>query len=142
MMYLYRQIIIVFMKPDITTLDDVKLFVNEFYTRVAANELIGPIFAEKLHENWEPHLQKMYRFWQTILLHEHTYSGSPFLHHMRLPIYKEHFATWLSLFEHTISDHFEGPVAEEAKSRAGKMAIMFESKLNYLRSNPDTIPLV
>lgn len=130
------------MKPDIATIEDVRLFVDEFYALVGKNELIGPIFNEKLEGHWDAHLQKMYRFWQTILLHEHTYSGSPFMHHMKLPIYKEHFDTWLSLFHQTIDARFEGPVAEEAKSRAGKMAVMFEAKLDYLRSNPDTIPLV
>jgi len=130
------------MKPDIAAVEDIRLFVDEFYARVGKNELIGPIFNEKLEGHWDAHLQKMYRFWQTILLHEHTYSGSPFLHHMKLPIYKEHFSIWLDLFHQTIDTHFEGPVAEEAKSRAGKMALMFEAKLDYLRSNPDTIPLV
>lgn len=130
------------MKPDIAVIEDIRLFVDEFYARVGKNELIGPIFNEKLEGHWDAHLQKMYRFWQTILLHEHTYSGSPFLHHMKLPIYKEHFNTWLNLFHQTIDAHFEGPVAEEAKSRAGKMALMFEAKLDYLRNNPDTIPLV
>lgn len=130
------------MKPDIAAIEDIRLFVDEFYARAGQNELIGPIFNEKLEGQWDAHLQKMYRFWQTILLHEHTYSGSPFLHHMKLPVYKEHFNTWLGLFQETIDAHFEGPVAEEAKSRAGKMALMFEAKLDYLRSNPDTIPLV
>lgn len=130
------------MKRDISSIEDVRLFVDEFYGLVAQNPLIGPIFESKLAGNWTPHVEKMYRFWQTILLHEHTYSGSPFMHHMKLPIFKEHFGTWLELFNQTIDAHFEGEVAEEAKSRAGKMALMFESKLDYLRNNPDTIPLV
>ncbi|RQO30467.1 globin [Taibaiella sp. KBW10] len=130
------------MKNDIASIADVQLFVDEFYAAVGRDGVIGPIFEAKLQGNWTPHLEKMYRFWQTILLHEHTYSGSPFLHHIKLPIYKEHFELWLRLFHATIDKHFEGAVAEEAKSRAGKMAVMFEAKLDYLRNNPDTVPLV
>ena len=129
------------MKKDIESLEDVKLFVDEFYRLVDKNELIGPIFEEKIAGNWQPHLEKMYRFWQTILLPEHTYSGAPFAHHVSLPIYKHHFDAWLEMFYKTIDQYFEGPKADEAKERAGKMALMFQSKLEYMRANPHTFPL-
>ena len=52
-------------KKDILSLDDVKLLVDTFYTRVRADELLGPIFDERIQDRWERHLDLMYRFWPT-----------------------------------------------------------------------------
>jgi hemoglobin len=76
---------------DITTLEDIKLLVDTFYTKVQKDDFIGPIFKGKISNRWSEHLEKMYRFWQTILLEKHTYTGSPFPPHKHLPINKVHF---------------------------------------------------
>lgn len=126
---------------DITTLDDIKLLVNSFYQRVRENELLGPIFNGVIQDRWSEHLEKMYRFWQTILLEEYTYNGRPFPPHAQLPVEKLHFDTWLKLWHNTIDGHFQGPKADEAKWRGDKMAVMFLSKINYYRNNSAT-PLI
>ena len=59
------------MKRDIENLDDIKLLVNTFYGRIQKNLVLGPIFEEKVGGRWDQHLEKMYRFWQTILFNEH-----------------------------------------------------------------------
>ncbi|NGM65051.1 group III truncated hemoglobin [Sphingobacterium sp. SGR-19] len=123
-------------KADIQTLDDVKLMVNTFYGRVQEDHLIGPIFNTKLEGHWPEHLEKMYSFWQTILLDEYTYQGRPFPPHAQLPIEAEHFDRWLQLFDKTVDDLFAGPVAEEAKSRGRKMAALFQVKLDHIRQSP------
>jgi len=117
----------------ILTLEDVKLLVDTFYDKVREDQLLSPIFNEKIQDRWPEHLSKMYTFWQTILLGEHTYFGSPFLPHAKLPVAHEHFSRWLALFGETIDTLFTGQKAEEAKWRAGKMAEMFEFKINYNR---------
>ena len=103
---------------DITTLDDIKLLVNSFYSTVQKDEFIGPIFNEKIGDRWPEHLEKMYRFWQTILLEVHSYSGSPFPPHKHLPVDKEHFDRWMSIFITTVDSLFTGAIADEAKLRA------------------------
>ena len=125
----------------ITQLEDIKQLVDTFYRRVREDELLGPVFEEKIQENWPRHLDIMYRFWQTLLLEEHTYYGSPFIKHIPLPIDAQHFARWLDLFHQTVDELFAGEKAEEAKWRASRMAEMFEYKLNYLRRN-STKPLM
>ena len=60
------------MKKDIETLEDIQLMVNRFYEVVRKDELIGPIFDNIIQDRWPMHLEKMYRFWQTILLDERT----------------------------------------------------------------------
>eukprot|EP01038_Epipyxis_sp_PR26KG_P001891 gene1891-2670_t len=96
------------MKRTIENLDDIRFLVDTFYTRVRADELIGPIFNERIGERWPEHLDKMYRFWQTILLEEHTYEGAPFRPHADLPVHLEHFERWVALFEENLLQHFEG----------------------------------
>lgn len=81
------------------------------------------------------HLAKMYTFWQTILLGEHTYYGSPFPPHATLPVEKIHFETWLSLFYQTIDELFVGEKANEAKWRANKMAEMFQLKITQYKNS-------
>ncbi len=118
---------------DILNLQDVKLLVDTFYGKVRADDKLGPIFESRIGEHWPVHLDKMYRFWQTVLLSEHTYFGSPFPPHAQLPVDASHFGRWMELFTETVDNLFEGEKAKEAKWRAGKMAQMFLSKIEYYR---------
>lgn len=121
-------------QTDITTLEDIKLLVDTFYSKVQKDEFIGPIFNEKIGNRWPEHLEKMYRFWQTILLEVHSYSGSPFPPHKQLPVAKEHFDRWMQIFTATADSLFAGPLTEEAKLRAKNMAEMFHYKIDYFRN--------
>ncbi len=126
------------MKKDITNLSDIELLVNTFYSNIRADDYLGPIFNERIGDKWPEHLKKMYRFWQTILLDEYTYQGRPFAPHANLPVDKSHFDQWLTIFHKTTDQLFEGEKANEAKWRAGKMAEMFNYKINYIRENNST----
>lgn len=119
---------------DIKNIEDIKLMVDTFYSNVQKDEFIGPIFNEKIANRWPEHLEKMYRFWQTILLEVHSYSGSPFPPHKQLPIAKEHFDRWMEIFTETVDALFIGVVADEAKLRARNMAEMFNYKIDYFRN--------
>jgi len=128
-------------KEDIINLRDVETLVYTFYDKVKSDGLIGPIFNEKIKDNWDEHLAKMIRFWQTVLLGEHTYHGAPFAPHATLPVEKEHFDRWLLLFYENIGEQFKGPKAQEALWRAEKMAEMFQYKIAYFRAN-NSKPLI
>ncbi|NEU09529.1 group III truncated hemoglobin [Flavihumibacter sp. R14] len=123
---------------DILTLDDVKKLVDTFYAKVQQDPLLAPVFNERIQDRWTEHLEKMYRFWQTVLLEEQTYSGSPFMPHANLPVDNTHFREWLNLFEQTVTELFSGQKATEAIWRAEKMAQMFEFKIAHHRNNPYT----
>ncbi|ULQ58316.1 group III truncated hemoglobin [Flavihumibacter rivuli] len=129
------------MKTDITSLTDIKLLVDSFYGKVRQDGVLKDIFNDRIRDAWNLHLEKMYRFWQTVLLEEHTYNGSPFLPHANLPVSQEHFDQWLVIFNTTIDELFQGPKAEEAKWRAKKMAEMFHYKIEYYR-NRQSKPLL
>lgn len=125
------------MENKIINIEDIKLLVNTFYGKVRKDELLSEIFNNVIQNRWPEHLEKMYKFWQTILLDEHTYYGSPFLPHANLPVSEKHFNRWLKLFFTTVDELFEGEKAEEAKWRANKMAEMFQLKIaSYKNSKP------
>lgn len=121
------------MKRDLENSEDIQLMVNEFYGKVKNNELLGPVFEKIVQGNWQPHLEKMYSFWETIVFNVHKYTGSPFQKHLPLDINAEHFKTWLHLFHSTIDFHFEGKNAEEIKKRSSQMGLMFEYKLKHIK---------
>lgn len=122
-------------REDITDIDGIRKLVDTFYGKVRKDDLLADLFNEVIQDRWAEHLEKMYRFWQTVLLEEHTYFGSPFSPHARLPLDATHFDRWKALFLETVDGHFSGEKAEEAKWRAGKMAEMFLMKINYYRKH-------
>ena len=125
---------------DIESEDDIKMLVDTFYERIQQHTILGPVFALRIEaNNWQPHLEKMYRFWGTLLLYTQTYSGSPFDKHIGLGIEADHFKFWLTLFDETIDNLFSGDVANIAKERAHNIALTFEYKLASL--DVKTIPI-
>lgn len=127
-------------KKEIDNIEDIKLLVNEFYGIVRKDALLKDIFENIIQDRWPEHLNKMYNFWQTVLLNEHTYKGSPFPPHAVMPVEIEHFQRWLKLWSETVDKYFFGEKAERAVWQGQRMAEMFLSKIRYLREN-DAVPL-
>ncbi len=100
------------MKLDIANRTDITKIVDQFYNKIKEDKLLGTIFTDVAHVNWEKHLPKMYDFWEFILLKTGEYNGRPFPPHLALnhvvPLKGMHFERWLSLFHQTINDLFEG----------------------------------
>lgn len=114
---------------DIEGIEDIKVLVDQFYTKVRADELLAPVFDARIAD-WVPHLNTMYRFWNAALFQVREYVGNPFLKHATLPVDGQHFERWIELFYETLDEHFQGPVAEEAKRRSLIMANTFYSRLS------------
>lgn len=128
--------------PDITTEADVKLLVDAFYDKVNQDVLLSPVFNDHARVNWEQHLPIMYRFWSSILLGSASYSGQPFVKHAFLPVDHAHFSQWLLLFYETITEHFRGPHAEEAKLRAANIARIFLHRIRMVQGRGGDIELL
>ncbi|MBP9186876.1 MAG: group III truncated hemoglobin [Bacteroidia bacterium] len=119
---------------DILSTQDIEKLVNTFYDNIRKDELLAPIFDMRISaEKWPVHLEKMYRFWGSILLQTQNYNGSPFDKHIGLPIDGTHFKQWIDIFYKTIDELFEGEVAATAKERAANIARIFEFKLSTLK---------
>jgi hemoglobin len=128
-------------KHDIQGLEDIKVMVDDFYDKVAKDELLAPIFNFRLSTYWVPHLEKMYTFWNAALFGVKGYMGNPFAKHATMPGEAEHFERWLSLFYETVDTYFAGPMAEEAKRRALIMATTFSRRIQDSKGN-DKLTLV
>jgi hemoglobin len=118
---------------DISTAEDVRTLVDSFYSKVTRDELLGPIFNDVAQVEWATHLPVMYRFWEWMLLGAGIYQGAPFPKHAVLPVQKEHFARWLTLFMESVDAHFCGPKAAEAKGRAASIADTFAQRMGLLK---------
>lgn len=110
---------------DIVTDEDVKTLVHSFYDRVQKDERLGYIFNDFAEVDWDHHLPRMVDFWSNLLFQTGRYKGRPFRQHLPLPIQKEDFVRWLSLFEATVDEHFKGEKANYAKEMAAKIASAF-----------------
>lgn len=121
------------MKPDITSQTDIKALVDTFYNKVQQNKVLAPIFDDVAKINWDEHLPKMYSFWGSLLLQEHSYNGNPMKIHVELskitPMSVAEFSEWISLFYQTVDELFEGATAEEAKTRAANIARLMQLKI-------------
>ena len=111
------------------------MLVDRFYGKVRNNPQLNAVFEPVVGDRWPEHLEKMYRFWQTLLLNERTYTDSPFPPHARLPVDRSHFDAWVALFCETVDACFRGPKAEEAKLRAERIAGVFYHKIKYLQDH-------
>ncbi|MEO6849122.1 MAG: group III truncated hemoglobin [Mucilaginibacter sp.] len=123
---------------DIEDITSIRLFVDEFYEKVRNDELIGPVFLEKI-EDWQHHLEKLYAFWNAALFGVPGFRGNPFARHASLKVGHEHFDRWLKLFNETIDSHFEGDMAANAKNRAELMAFMFLNRLQKMDGGADKV---
>jgi hemoglobin len=119
-------------------IEDIKVFVDEFYNKVRRDDFIGPIFNEAI-DDWAHHLEKLHTFWNAALFGVPGFRGNPFAKHAPLPIGPDHFDRWLKLFFETIDVHFEGAVAADAKNRAELMAFMFLNRLSQMNGDPGKV---
>ena len=130
------------MKPDIAGRADIETLVRDFYSRVFTDPIIGFIFTDVAHMDLEAHVPVITDFWETILLGAGSYRGGAFRPHAELDrkvkLRYGHFARWLALWTLTIHDHFEGPVAEQAKAHAIRVATAFHNRLEAL--SPEAAP--
>ncbi|EHQ28794.1 group III truncated hemoglobin [Mucilaginibacter paludis] len=121
------------MKRLITNKADIQFLVDQFYIKVKADDVIGPIFNDAKNFSWDTHIPVMVSFWETMLLDQVTYKGNPMLTHIelnkRVPLNAEHFERWMKLFFETIDEHFEGDAVVEAKKRATAMEGLMQLKI-------------
>ncbi|MCC7320016.1 MAG: group III truncated hemoglobin [Rubellimicrobium sp.] len=95
--------------------------VHGFYDRVRRDDLLGPIFAERIAD-WGPHLEKMVAFWHSVALMTGTYKGAPMPAHVTLPVEWHHYQRWLSLFRTTAEEICPPEGAAHVIERAERIA--------------------
>jgi hemoglobin len=129
---LKSEITAVLSKRDISTDSDIRLLVDEFYRRVRLDPLLQPVFDDVARVDWMEHLPHLYAFWSDLLFRTRRFTGRPWPKHAVLPVNREHFQRWLSLFRSAVDDNFAGPRATEAKGFAASIADTFQMRMGLL----------
>lgn len=131
------------MKPDIMCRTDIENFIGNFYENVKQDKTIGFIFNEVADMNWEKHIPLIVDFWETILLDNPVYKNNAMEVHYdlnkKLPLKKEHFESWLALFNQAVDKLFTGKVADHAKTRAKSIAAVMLFKMENANNNQSLI---
>lgn len=128
-------------KGDITSRSDIELLVNLFYKEVLKDPIIGYLFTEVTPLNLEDHMPIMYDFWESILLGNMKYKANPMEKHLILnekePLKEEHLHQWLTLWEQTLCNNFDGPKTNEALTRATQIGKLILFKAQQAKSHQD-----
>ena len=103
--------------------EQITTLVHRFYERVVDEPVLGPIFASRIEDDqWPAHLDKMVRFWSTILRGTNRYTGNPMIVHANLSgLTTEHFTRWLDLFREVAEQHLPQVIADSILQRAERM---------------------
>lgn len=114
---------------DIQSRKDIILLVDTFYKNLQENQRLNGLFDEFMTHTWQVHHEKLYDFWQTVILKEMSYYGKPVSLHTKMNLTSEDFELWLTLWRSTVDSLFEGKNAERAKLRGKTMSEAFYKKL-------------
>ncbi len=118
---------------DISSRQDIEVFIRAFYEKVVKDPTIGIIFTELVPINWDHHIPVITDFWETILLDHPVYKNNAMEVHYKLhamyPLSKQHFDAWLRLFNQTLDEMYVGPITSLAKKRALGIARLMEFKM-------------
>ena len=111
---------------DLDSRENIRDFVQEFYARLLADELLAPIFLEIAGVNLDDHLPRIVSYWEKLLLGTRDYRRHTMNIHRdvaaKRPLGRLEFNRWLSHFEATIDAGFRGPKSERARSVANRIA--------------------
>lgn len=127
------------MKRDIENREDIYQIVKSFYVKLMNDELMVHFFTDfKDPVHLEEHLQVLVDFWDNMLFYSGTYQKNAMKPHLDLqatkPFKKKHFNQWLSFFNSSVDELFEGQNAHNAKTRALSIATVMEIKIMDLNN--------
>jgi len=127
------------MQKDIENRDDIYLLVKTFYVKLMNDDIMRHFFVDfKNPKHLETHLQTLVDFWENILFYSGGYRKNAMAPHLKLhqekPFKKEHFNSWLSMFNASVDQLFQGEIAHIAKSRAQSIATVMEIKISEINN--------
>jgi len=136
------------MSAEPITEDDIAKLTQVFYAWVRKDDLLGPVFNQKIGTDdaqWQPHIARINDFWSGVFLKTGRFSGNPpgslMTKHTPLPgLTPAHFTRWLELFaragEHTL------PSAKQAhfNTTANRIAKSLQMGLAVHHAGQDTTP--
>lgn len=109
----------------------IEKLVIHFYQKIQVDKMLGPIFNEVAHVNWDEHIPLLCQFWNSIMLKTNEYHGNAYQKHVTfkklIPIQEEYFGHWLNLFQTEAINHLPKQAAEEIIDKATLIAESLKS---------------
>jgi len=113
-------------KPDLDSPARIRAFIEAFYARVLADELLAPIFLDVAGIDLAKHLPIICAYWEKLILGADAYRRHTMnIHralHAKQELRSQDFERWLALFCATLDEGFAGPGAERARRVAAHIA--------------------
>lgn len=111
---------------DLINRTDVEALLRRFYGRVLDDEVLREPFTEVRIRGLDSHIPVMADFWETMLFRAGLYHGRVLDAHRRVDdrtaLSSRHFLRWLTMWNDTVDEMYQGPVAEHAKVQAARIA--------------------
>lgn len=96
------------------TEEKIGALVEDFYGRIVHHPSLGSIFRREIDGRWPEHLEKMKRFWTSMILRTTDFKGNTLKVHLALPdIDPDMLPEWLTLWKTTVADHFSNQEAAD-----------------------------
>ncbi len=125
---------------DLDDPEEIAEMVRRFYSDVAQDDLLGPMFNNVARVDWSEHLPKLTDYWCRFLLGRPGYAGNPLrahqLVHEKRAFTDRHFERWLDLFFETIDLGWRGPTADKARALAARVAAAHRRQLSSAGNHP------
>jgi hemoglobin len=102
----------------------VRKVVMSFYEKVRRDTILGPVFAEAIGDDWDPHIERIMMFWLTATRLSRSYDGRNFMpvHLRNRSIRADQLPRWLELFRETAVEQCTAQAASVLIDIAERMA--------------------
>jgi hemoglobin len=124
------------MKKDISNREDLLQLVTHFYNKLLSDKSISYLFTDIAKIDLPHHLDILVNFWDSVLFQNDVYRKNAMQPHLELhqqsPLQKHHFQTWLTYFNESVDELFDGEKAFLAKERALSIATVMQIKISQL----------
>lgn len=119
--------------PDLDSRTQIHHLVVGFYREVVFDDLLAPVFGEVADVDWTVHIPKLIDYWCRVLLGEPGYDGFVLAAHRAVhdveAFRAEHFDRWYALWVDAVDRRWQGPIAEQAKAHAARIAAVLARRL-------------
>ena len=118
---------------------DINHLIPEFYSRVRADTILGPIFDGAIAD-WPDHLRKLQDFWHSIMFTSGRYKGQPMVAHVRQAEHmtSQNFERWLSIWRRTTDELLAPDVAATLQVKADRIAESLQLGVQFHRERSAT----
>lgn len=121
-------------KIDLDSKENIKHFIECFYDKVLADNVLAHIFTDVAGIDIKVHIPIIRSYWEKLLLGDTAYQRHTMnIHrniHQKFPLSNVEFERWLSLFKTTLQEECSGPKSERAGQIASNIAFNMDTSLN------------